>query len=142
MTLLAEVVRTSAAVAATPSRLEKIKVIADCLRALEPGEVGIALPYLSGELRQGKLTLGYASLQSARANAAAVPVLSLSEVDEAFENLKCVKGKGAAAARQARLQALFGKATAQELDFLVRLIVGELRQGALEGVCWRRARST
>jgi DNA ligase 1 len=63
-----------------------------------------------------------------------VPVLSLSEVDEAFENLKCVKGKGAAAARQARLQALFGKATAQEQDFLVRLIVGELRQGALEGV--------
>jgi len=134
VTLLAEVVRTSAAVAATPSRLAKIKLIADCLRALEPAEVEIALPYLSGELRQGKLALGYASLQSATGNAAAAPVLSLSEVDEAFEDLKSVKGKGAAAARQARLQTLFGKATAQEQDFLVRLIVGELRQGALEGV--------
>ncbi len=134
MTLLAEVVRTSAAVAATPSRLAKIKTIADCLRALEPAEVEIALPYLSGDIRQGKLTLGYASLQSATGNAAAAPALSLAEVDEAFDSLKGVKGQGAAAARQARLKSLFGKATAQEQDFLVRLIVGELRQGALEGV--------
>jgi DNA ligase 1 len=135
VTLLAEVVRASAAVAATTSRLAKIRVIADCLRALEPGEVEIALPYLSGEVRQGKLTLGYATLKSAMGGAAAVlPGLTIAHVDRAFEDLSTVKGKGSAAARQHRLTQLFEKATPQEQDFLMRLIVGELRQGALEGV--------
>jgi DNA ligase-1 len=134
VTLLAEVVRASAAVAATPSRLEKTRLIADCLRALEPEEVEIALPYLSGEIRQGRLTLGYSTLQSAMGDPAAAPALSLREVDSAFERLKTVKGKGAASLRQSEVKALFGKATAPEQDFLLRLIVGELRQGALEGV--------
>jgi ATP-dependent DNA ligase I len=134
VTLLAEVVRASAAVAATASRLEKTRLIADCLRALEPGEVEIALPYLSGDIRQGRLTLGYATLQSAMGNPASAPALSLAEVDAAFEAFKSIKGKGAASARQTQLKSLFEKATAQEQDFLLRLIVGELRQGALEGV--------
>jgi DNA ligase-1 len=134
VTLLAEVVRASAAVTATSSRLAKTSVIADCLRALEPDEIEIALPYLSGDLRQGRLTLGYATLQSAMGNAAVAPGLTLLEVDRAFEQLKSVRGKGAAAARQRQLKDLFEKATAQEQDFLLRLIVGELRQGALEGV--------
>jgi len=134
VTLLADVVRASAAVAATSSRLAKIRVIADCLRALSPEEVEIALPYLSGDIRQGKLTLGYAALQSARTTTAALPSLALVEVDSAFERLKSVKGKGAAAARRRQLKDLFEKATAEEQDFLLRLIVGELRQGALDGV--------
>jgi DNA ligase-1 len=134
VTLLADVVRASAAVAATSSRLAKIRVIADCLRALSPEEVEIALPYLSGDIRQGKLTLGYAALQSARTTPAALPSLALVEVDSAFERLKSVKGKGAAAARRRQLKDLFEKATAEEQDFLLRLIVGELRQGALDGV--------
>jgi DNA ligase 1 len=134
VTLLAEVVRVSAAVAATSSRLEKTRLIAECLRALEPNEVEIALPYLSGDVRQRKLTIGYATLRSAMGNAAAAPSLTLSEVDAAFTALKTVKGKGSAAARQAGLRDLFSKATADEQDFLLRLLVGELRQGALEGV--------
>jgi DNA ligase 1 len=134
VTLLAEVVRASAAVAATSSRLEKTRLIAQCLRALEPGEVAIALPYLSGEVRQGKLTIGYATLRSAMGGAAAAPSLTLTEVDAAFDALKTVKGKGSASARQARLKELFERATAEEQDFLLRLLVGELRQGALEGV--------
>jgi len=48
--------------------------------------------------------------------------------------LKAVKGKGAAERRPALLRELFERATAEEQDFLVRLIVGELRQGALEGI--------
>ena len=134
MTLLAEVVRASAAVAATSSRLAKVRVLADCLRALEPAEVEIALPYLSGDVRQGKLTLGYATLKSAMGGAATTPSLTLQEVDAAFGRLKSVKGKGASAQRMAELKSLFSSATAEEQDFLLRLIVGELRQGALEGV--------
>ncbi|HJT62177.1 MAG TPA: ATP-dependent DNA ligase [Burkholderiales bacterium] len=134
MTLLAEVVRASAAVAATSSRLAKIRLIAECLRALEPDEVEIALPWLSGDIRQGKLTLGYATLQAVMGRAAPSASLTVADVDAAFQNLKTVKGKGSSTARQAQLGDLFGKATADEQDFLLRLIVGELRQGALEGV--------
>ena len=134
MTLLAEVVRASAAVAATSSRLAKIRVIADCLRAIAPEEVEIALPWLSGDIRQGKLTLGYATLHAVMGHAAASASLTVADVDTAFQNLKTVKGKGSSTARQAQLGDLFGKATAEEQDFLLRLIVGELRQGALEGV--------
>jgi DNA ligase-1 len=134
VTQLAEVVRASAAVAATSSRLAKIRVIAECLRALEPQEVEIALPYLSGDIRQGRLTLGYSTLRSAMGNPAAAPSLTLMEADQAFEALKAVKGKGAAGARQAQVKSLFERATSEEQDFLLRLIVGELRQGALEGV--------
>ncbi len=134
MTLLAELVRTSAAVAARSSRLAKTKAIAEFLRSLEPDEVEIALPYLSGDIRQGKLAVGYSSLKSAMGNPAGSPSLAIAGVDTAFQALKTVKGKGAASARERRLKELFEKATAEEQDFLLRLIVGELRQGALEGV--------
>ena len=134
MRLLAELVRASAEVAATPSRLAKIKTIAACLRALTPDEVEIALPWLSGDIRQGKLTLGYATLRSAVDDPAAQPMLAITDVDAAFERLRGLKGKGSAGQRAEQLKSLFSKATAKEQDFLLRLIVGELRQGALEGV--------
>ena len=134
MTLFAEVVRTSSQVAATASRLAKIRLIADGLRRLVPDEVEIALPYLSGDTRQGKLAAGYAALKDALGSPAAAANLTLRDVDAAFALLKGTKGKGSAANRSALLKGLFQRATAQEQDFLLRLVVGELRQGALEGV--------
>ncbi|HYL24370.1 MAG TPA: ATP-dependent DNA ligase [Burkholderiales bacterium] len=134
MSLLAELVRVSDRVAATPSRLAKIRALADFLRPLAREEIEIALPYLSGDIRQGKLAVGYAALQAARASAASAPSLTLRDVDAAFAALKQVKGKGAAERRGALLRELFARATGEEQDFLVRLMVGELRQGALEGI--------
>jgi len=134
VTGLAELVRVSNQVAATSSRLAKIRALADFLRPLERAEIEIALPYLSGDIRQGKLAVGYAALQSARTGHADAPRLSLADVDAVFQRLKNVKGKGAAEARTALLRELFQRATADEQDLLVRLIVGELRQGALEGI--------
>jgi DNA ligase-1 len=134
VTLLAELVRASAEVAATPSRLAKIKTIAACLRVLAPDEVEIALPWLSGDIRQGKLTLGYATLRSAMNDPSAEAMLAVTDVDAAFERLKGLRGKGSAGQRAQQLKSLFSKATRPEQDFLLRLIVGELRQGALEGV--------
>ena len=134
MTHLAHLVRVSNQVAATSSRLAKIRELADFLRPLAPEEIEIALPYLSGDIRQGKLTVGYATLHSARSDAGAAPTLSLGDVDAAFQKLKQVKGKGAAEQRSTLLRELFQRATAEEQDFLLRLMVGELRQGALEGI--------
>jgi DNA ligase-1 len=134
VTRLAELVRVSNQVAASSSRLAKIRELADFLRPLEREEIEIALPYLSGDIRQGKLAVGYAALYSARSHAAAAATLTLHEVDATFQKLKQVRGKGAAERRAALLGELLQRATADEQDFLVRLIVGELRQGALEGI--------
>ena len=74
MTLLADVVRTSDEVARTSSRLAKVAALAECMKRLDPEEVEIAIPYLSGEIRQGKLSVGFQMLRSAR-SPAAVPFI-------------------------------------------------------------------
>jgi DNA ligase-1 len=135
VTLLADIAAASQRVARTSSRLEKMRELADCLRGVTPDEIPIAIAFLSGETLQGKLGVAYATLQSVRQHPpAAGPSLTLAEVDAAFTGLAAVAGKGSAAAREERLAALFGRATALERDFLVRLMVGELRQGALKGI--------
>ena len=134
MTPLAQLVATSARVGATMSRLEKIREIAACLRVMTPEEVPIGIAFLSGETCQGKLGASYATLQAAQTSHAGQPSLTLQEVDSAFDALVKIKGKGSSSQRTERLQALFSRATAEEQDFLVRLIVGELRQGALRGL--------
>src|SRR5688572_10989723 len=130
MAELAHLTAASRRVSETSSRLEKTREIAQCLRSVEPDEVPIAIAYLSGETCQGKLGVSHATLQEAGAVPPAPgPSLTLSEVDRAFEGIAAIKGKGAAGRRTSALQALFARATADEQDFLVRLIVGELRQG-------------
>ena len=135
MTLLADLVTASRRVSETSSRLEKIREIASCLRGVAPDEIPIAIAYLSGETCQGKLGVAYGSLQAARAgDGASEPSLSVQEVDRAFAEIAQIKGKGASGRRTEALQTLFSRASAEEQDFLVRLIVGELRQGALRGL--------
>src|SRR6185436_18397264 len=132
MTLLAEIVAVSRRVTGTPSRLAKIAELAACLRALDASEIPVALSYLSGEIPQGRLGIAWSELQQGAGNAPADhPALTLEEADAAFGALAATKGKGASAARAAHLARLFSLATADEADFLARLIVGELRQGAL-----------
>jgi DNA ligase-1 len=134
MMRLAALVEASARAAATGSRLAKRDALAACLRATAPDEIAIAVAFLSGETRQGKLGIGYATLRGLRGSAAADASLTLSEVDAAFARIAATGGKGAAAQRAALLAASFARATRAEQDFLVRLLIGELRQGALEGV--------
>ena len=134
MTPLIEIVAASRRVAETASRLGKIRELAACLRQVDPDEVPIAIAYLSGETCQGKVGASYASLQAAKAVPAAAPTLQLAEIDRAFAELVRIKGKGANARRADMLRDVFVRATAEEQDFLVRLVVGELRQGALRGL--------
>jgi len=55
--LLTDLVNTSAAVANASSRLAKIGLLADLLRRLAPEEIEMAIGFLSGEPRQGRLEL-------------------------------------------------------------------------------------
>lgn len=133
--LLADLVKTSTAVAATRKRLEKIDLLTNFLRRLDPREIEIGVGYLSGVLRQGRIGIGWVVLREARAEPrAAEAALALLDVDSAFERIARIQGRGSVAARRRELGQLFTRATAEEQEFLFRLILGELRQGALEGV--------
>jgi DNA ligase 1 len=132
--LLDEVARTSADVAGTASRLAKVSRLADCLGHAGPDEVGIAVRYLSGELPQGTIGVGWASLRDLPGPSRSPPTLQLLEVHRALERVAATVGPGSQALRRQILSALFARATASEQKFLRGLLLGELRQGALEGV--------
>lgn len=134
MTLLATLVATSARVSGTSARSAKIRLLADCLRALDADELELGVLYLSGEIRQGRIGIGPAALRACIQGVASTPALEIAEVDRRLDELAQVRGTGSTARRAALLRDLFGRATADEQAFLLRLMVGELRQGALAGV--------
>jgi len=166
--LLRELVQTSEAVAATSGRTAKITEIAGLLRRASAAEVPVVVAFLSGELRQRQIGVGYASLGEllrlepsgqpltgpwtrvapGQAPAARVPAVgdplaeavaaegpvTVAETDAVFEAVGQIAGAGAQAERRRLLAGLFGRASQAEREFLVRLLAGELHQGALEGV--------
>jgi DNA ligase-1 len=133
--LLANLVDTSRRVAAASSRLTKVRELSAFLATLQPGEIEIAVHYLSGETPQGRIGIGYSTLQRvASEKAADAGSLTLSDVDERLTALAHIRGDGSAALRTETLRALLARATPSEQEFLIRLLAGELRQGALIGV--------
>jgi len=132
--LLATIVTVSAQVAATSGRLAKTAALAGALREAGPGEVPIAVAYLSGDLPQRQIGVGWATLRDAMSASADAPSLTLGEVDAAFSAIGAVSGAGSVALRRTLVGDLFARATAAEQRFMIRLLSGELRQGALEGV--------
>lgn len=145
--LLCELVDTSVKVAGSPGRKAKISAIAGLLARVPPEEVPIAVAFLSGELTQRQIGVGYAALMDLNPQTPpgqdndvvasalpATPVLTLTETDATFEAIGTRLGPGSQAQRRAMLAALLGRATESERSFLFRLIAGDLGQGALEGV--------
>jgi ATP-dependent DNA ligase I len=132
--LLGELVETSAAVGATRARLKKIDALAELLARLEPAEVSVAVAYLSGELPHEPIGVGWASLRELPTPKSPPPVLAIEDVDTALREIGATSGRGSQAARREQLADLFSRATEPEQRFLGRLLTGELRQGALEGV--------
>jgi DNA ligase-1 len=131
--LLAELTTTSEAVRDTSSRTAKIERLAEALRRLGPDEVAAGVAYLSGDLRQRQIGVGWRSLSDLPAPAIAA-TLTVGDVDAACERIGAFAGPGSRAARREALAALFAAATEVEQHFLRRLLTGELRQGAQEGV--------
>ena len=132
--LLAEIAQASIDVAATSSRLAKIGRIAQVLERATPEEVAVAVAYLSGELPQGTVGVGWAALRSLPEPAEPPPTLDVLEVDMAITRIQQIAGKGSQAARREELSSLFSRATEPEQRLLAGLLRGELRQGALAGV--------
>ena len=141
---LLDLATTSAAVSGTSARSAKIALLAERLRTAGPEEIRVAVHYLSGELPQRQIGVGWATLRDLPAPAAGVAdgtadvaearALEVAEVDRILEEVGQTSGAGSQARRRDLLAALFARATAEEQDFLRRLLTGELRQGALDGV--------
>src|SRR5688500_19991642 len=130
MTLIADLAEVSRTVSATSKRSVKIGELARCLRALGKDEIVIAVHYLSGELTQGKIGIPFASLHAAAAQPpSAEPTLTIKQVDELLTNYAGVRGAGSALKRAQLISDLFKQTSAEEREFLFRLLVGELRQG-------------
>ena len=132
--LFNRLVETSAAIAATRSRKQKAGHLGTLLPELRPEETHIAVAYLGGELPQGRIGLGYAAVYAAVPPPADEPSLHVLDVDRALSDIAAIKGKGSKAVRAAALDRLLASGTKAEQDFLRRLILRELRQGALEGI--------
>ncbi|KQX72652.1 ATP-dependent DNA ligase [Aeromicrobium sp. Root472D3] len=132
--LLADVVATSLAVAATRSRIAKVAVLAELLGRLDdPDDVVTVTSYVAGSLRQRRTGLGWRSLQNLPAPADE-PSLTVADVHAAFEHLSTVAGPGSQAARAAATADLFGRATPDEQAWLRSVVTGEVRQGALDSL--------
>ena len=133
--LFAELVQASSDVAATASRSAKIATLADFLGRLTADEVTPAVAFLVGVPRQGRFGVGWATLSGVGPPTGATgEPLTIADVDGAIDVLRTVGGAGSGARRQTLLHGLFERAGDDEHDFLARLLMGELRQGALEGV--------
>jgi DNA ligase-1 len=132
---LAALVDTSRRVTEATGRLQKVGLLASLLTEVPQDEIEIAVAFLSGAIRQSRLGIGYAALQSAVPAAAGEPFLELSDVDGALDRIcRVPAGKGSSQERQRLLRELLARATSEEQGFLFRLVVGELRQGAVEGL--------
>ena len=147
--LLESVVRTSAAVAGTPGRLAKIGEIAGLLTDVPPAEIAVAVCFLSGDLTQRQIGVGYAALtdllggygQSAPAAAGAGgrrPAAARSHADRDRSAPWARSARWPGRARRPSAGGCWPACSAvpllHERQFLVRLLAGDLRQGALDGV--------
>jgi DNA ligase-1 len=131
---LALVVNASEAVAATPKRSEKIAILASLLSEVAPTEAAICVGLLSGEPRQGRVGVGWATLRDLDVRAAEQSSLTIAEADDAITAIAQATGPGSAAGRRTLLAALMARATETEASFLTALLTGQLRQGALAAV--------
>ncbi len=123
-------------VAATRSRLKKRAHLKALFQGAAADEVALAVSYLTGTLPQGRIGLGPALVRDALGGLEPGDVarLTLGDVDACFDDIAATNGKGATSRKRALFADLLGKAAAPDRDFLVRLVLGELRQGALEAV--------
>jgi ATP-dependent DNA ligase I len=134
MTRLADVVEASRLVADTSSRSKKVAILADLLKRLDPSELPVAVGFLSGVPRQGRVGIGYSTIYGIEHARAREESLTVHDLDSAIAEVQESTGSGSAARRRQILGDLLARATEHEVEFIRRLFTGELRQGALAGV--------
>lgn len=132
--LLADLVRVSRSVSATPALSEKIALLAGLLGDVTGEEAPIVVSFLAGRPRQRPLGVGHATLSAIDEPPTLEPGLDVTQVDQALEEISAVAGPGSKTRRSSILSDLMVRATDEEQEFLAGLILRNLRQGALEGI--------
>ena len=135
MTLFADFVTLGRRLEATPGRLDKRRLVADFLRAVDPSEVESAVAFLTGHPfpTSDPRVLGVRGLPRGVPTGTGPP-LTLGDVAAAFAAVAEGTGTGSRGARQARLVELAARASHEEREFLGRIIGGELRTGVSGGL--------
>ncbi|MEW2471034.1 ATP-dependent DNA ligase [Streptomyces sp. NPDC046994] len=131
--LLSRLAQVSREVAATSARSRKIALLGELFRAADPDDVPIVIPYLAGRLPQGRLGIGW-KLLGQPVPPAAGPTLSVRDVDDRLTGIGAATGAGSLTARRRLVGELLAAATEDEQRFLVGLLTGEVRQGALDAL--------
>src|SRR3954470_16151224 len=121
MTRLGDLVSTSATLSATSSRTAKVTALADLLRTLDPDEIVVAVAFLTGAPRQGRIGVAWAraSTLTGRSNAPALPLLAL---DDMLTRLESCTGPGSEARRAAIITELGDDLTGDEAAFVRALL--------------------
>jgi DNA ligase-1 len=122
-------------VRATSKKTEKAALIAETLAQARGRDAELLALYLTGALPQGRIGVGWSAVHGVMSEAApAGEPLTLADLDRAFDALAAEKGAGSAERRTRMLHALFARAREAERRFLAGLLLGEIRQGALDGL--------
>src|SRR5436309_611843 len=109
MTLLADVASASTEVAHTSSRSRKVAILAELLGRLEPSEVPVAVGFLSGVPRQGRIGVGYSAIYGIERRPAGEASLTVGELDRAIAEIEESTGSGSVAERKLILGELLGR---------------------------------
>ncbi|MEY9852346.1 DNA ligase-1 [Leifsonia sp. EB41] len=133
--LLDTIVTTLETVAATRSRLAKVDALAGLLGDLQADEIAPTVGFLVGKPRQGRVGVGWRSVGAMMGgDGADAPTLTVLDLDALLGELAALGGEGSVRDRSAALRDFAARATAGEQDLLARVLLGEMRTGALEGV--------
>ncbi len=130
----AEVAATTDELVSTRARSRKVAALADLLSRGDTAELPVIVALLTGTPRQGRIGIGWRTVAAIEAAPADQPTLEVGDVDDALDRLAGLRGPGSQGARAEILRDVLGRATKPEQDLLRRVLVGELRHGALEGL--------
>ncbi len=139
MTLeFASLVEATTVVSATRSRIAKVRALANVLTSASEDELPIVVGFLIGEPRQRRMGVGWGSLgvvdDIGVASGGNEPPLSVLEIDAVFTEIARTGGTGSVAERAYLLGRLRARSSDAEWDLLRRLLLGDLRIGALGGL--------
>lgn len=132
--LYADVVTAARAVAQTSKRSEKVGIFAELLRSTPHDHVALVVGLLVGVPRQGRIGVGWATLHGARVPPAHDATVDVGEIDRVIDLLATTTGAGSQRDREQALIGLLERLTDDEQGHFVRILTGEMRQGANDGV--------
>jgi len=116
-------------------------MIAGFLRSLQPEEVPLAVSFLLGrpfpESDERVLKLGGATLWKlppSRQTTLVSEPLTIKDVFGCFDAIASASGSGSRTKKETLIEGLLGRASGSETTYIFRIISGEMRIGAVEGV--------